>query len=84
MFEPGSAVDLATILQMIDADRELLNALRAGIRPTDWITVRQRTRALEAVLEMVANRTPPVASDMPELEELSILRDSLVEGSASR
>ena len=84
LFAPGSAVDLATLLQMIDADRGLLKALRAGIRPTDWITVGQRTRALESVLEMVANRTPPVASDMPELEELSILRDSLVEGSASR
>jgi glycosyltransferase involved in cell wall biosynthesis len=83
LFEPGSALDLATILQELDSDRERLTALRTGIQPSDWISVEERTDTLEALLgEVVADKRTPSAA-VPEFEELSILRNALLEGSAA-
>lgn len=79
LFDAGSAAELATILQTLDRDRPRLGALRSGIRPTDWITVDQRTTRLQAVLEQtIAAHSPIVATD-PELEELLIARDTLLD-----
>jgi len=53
LFAPGSAVELAAILQTVDADRSRLEVLRQGIRESDWITDEQRRRQLEDVLSRV-------------------------------
>jgi glycosyltransferase involved in cell wall biosynthesis len=77
LFEPGSADELASILRTLDADRDLLKALGAAIQPTDWPSGFDRTRRLEAVLRQVLVDPPP--EDGPELEELGILREGLLE-----
>jgi glycosyltransferase involved in cell wall biosynthesis len=53
LFSPGSAVDLAAMLQALDADRPRLAALSRGIRASDWIGDEQRRQQLEAVLARV-------------------------------
>jgi glycosyltransferase involved in cell wall biosynthesis len=76
LFHPGSSHELATILHRLDSDREQLEALRAGIRPTDWTPVAERMRQVRAVLRGVLDRAPTAA--IPEVEELTLLRDALV------
>lgn len=82
LFHPGSPIELAAILQMLDGDREHLKGLRSGIRPTDWISVEERTSRLQAVLNDVIARQRPTAPEFSALDELSIVRDALLEGSA--
>jgi glycosyltransferase involved in cell wall biosynthesis len=53
LFTPGASAELAELLQRLDADRSALARLRAGIDPGDWITVGERTRRLEGVLEEI-------------------------------
>jgi glycosyltransferase involved in cell wall biosynthesis len=53
LFAPGSAVELAAILQTLDADRSRLESLRQGIKESDWITDGQRRLQLEDVLARV-------------------------------
>jgi glycosyltransferase involved in cell wall biosynthesis len=79
LFEPGSALDLATLLQMLDRDRERLDALRAGILRTDWISVQQRLERLEAVLDGVVAHNGAAGGAVPEFAELAILRDALLQ-----
>jgi glycosyltransferase involved in cell wall biosynthesis len=79
LFTAGSAVELATILQSLDADRARLGALREGIRADDWISVRERANQLRGVIDGVrAGRRPGPAPD-PGLAELGILRDALAD-----
>jgi glycosyltransferase involved in cell wall biosynthesis len=83
LFEPGSTVGLAAILRMLDGDRSRLDALRNGIRETDWITTRERTDALRALLSDVVARRPASSQASSELIELAVLRDSLSTGAPS-
>jgi glycosyltransferase involved in cell wall biosynthesis len=83
LFEPGSAVELAVILQTLDRDPALLNVLRAGIRPTDWLSVDERTRRLQAVLAHAIAGKDQISNDAGAFQELSILRDALPEGAAA-
>jgi glycosyltransferase involved in cell wall biosynthesis len=83
LFEAGTAIDLATLLQIVDSDRDSLARLRAGIRPSDWISVADRTRRLETVLEeAIAGDDSGAHPAGGELAELSTLRDILLEKSA--
>lgn len=50
LFTAGSADDLAALLSELNANRERLVGLGDGIRTTDWMTVDDRTDALEAIL----------------------------------
>jgi glycosyltransferase involved in cell wall biosynthesis len=79
LFEPGSPLDLAAILETLDRDPDQLRNLRAGIRPTDWISVGERTSSLLEVLEAVVAGGGRESAVAHELEELSILRDGLLE-----
>jgi glycosyltransferase involved in cell wall biosynthesis len=53
LFAPGSAVELAAILQSVDADRSRLETLRKGIDESDWITDERRRLQLEDLLSRV-------------------------------
>ncbi|WP_445148479.1 glycosyltransferase [Baekduia sp. Peel2402] len=53
LFEAGDARDLAGILHGLDADRDALAALANGIADGDWMTVDDRTDAVEALLSEV-------------------------------
>lgn len=79
LFEPGSPLDLAGNLKLIAEDRTRLDALSRGIRPTDWISVRERLKCLETVLDTVLAGDHSSYGTVPELTELSILRDALLE-----
>ena len=83
LFEPGAATQLALILRDLDADRSELDALSAGIRPDDWISVRDRTRRLEAVFAALVARGPQATSDDSAFDELRGVREWLV-GTAAR
>ena len=80
LFEPGSTVGLAAILRMLDGDRSRLDALRNGIRETDWITTRERTDALRTLLSDVVARRPTSSQASSEFIELAVLRDALSAG----
>jgi glycosyltransferase involved in cell wall biosynthesis len=56
LFTAGASSELAELLQRLDANRSELARLRAGIRESDWITVRERAQRLEALLERVSAR----------------------------
>jgi glycosyltransferase involved in cell wall biosynthesis len=78
LFDPESAVDLAATLQTLASDPGRLEELRGGIKASDWISVRERTASLLAVLRAVtASRTYAPAADSGN-EELLILRDALL------
>jgi glycosyltransferase involved in cell wall biosynthesis len=77
LFTPGSAEELARLLHVLAHDPDMLAELRAGIRPADWISTRERVRALTAVLEGVVDRGPPV-TDRFALQELDGLRGELL------
>jgi len=77
LFEPGSTVGLAAILRMLDSERSRLDALRNGIRETDWITTRERTDQLRALLSEVVAKRPASSQASSELIELAVLRDFL-------
>jgi glycosyltransferase involved in cell wall biosynthesis len=79
LFEPGSAYQLAINLQILNDNRELANTLRAGIRRSDWISVEERTTKLGSVLTSLAAARGATAEVSPELQELSVLRDALLE-----
>jgi glycosyltransferase involved in cell wall biosynthesis len=79
LFDAGSGTQLATILQMLDSDRDQLKALRNGIRATDWISVQERTSRLRAVMAEVLADRPATPAPISDFAELSILRDGLVE-----
>lgn len=79
LFTPGSGQELARILRTLAYEPERLDDLRRGIRRSDWISVAQRIGRLEAVLRDVAARTARQL-DPFELQELTGLRDGLVEG----
>jgi glycosyltransferase involved in cell wall biosynthesis len=68
LFEPGDAEELAGILAGLAADRSRLRALADGIRPDDWISVDERTDAVEAILrELVAAGRPALEGPPDEL-----------------
>lgn len=79
LFEPGSASSLAAHLQTLSVDRSRLQALRDGIRPTDWLTVEERTNRLRALITEVLADRAHLAPNSSDLTELSILRDALDE-----
>jgi glycosyltransferase involved in cell wall biosynthesis len=83
LFEPGSTVGLAAILQMLDGDRPRLDALGKGIRETDWITTRERTDQLRALLSEVVAKRPASSQASSEFIELAVLRDFLSAGAPS-
>jgi glycosyltransferase involved in cell wall biosynthesis len=51
LFEAGDANALAIVLEELAADRRRITELADGIRPTDWMTVDDRTDAIEALLQ---------------------------------
>lgn len=79
LFDAGSAYQLAINLQILDENRELVNTLRAGIRRTDWITVDERMNLLESVLTGATSTTPRASDAGSDLDELAVLRDSMLE-----
>lgn len=78
LFDAGSATQLALILQDLDRDRARIDALVAGIRPDDWISVRDRTHRLEAIFEELLTREHPT-SNAVAFDELRGVRDRLLE-----
>jgi glycosyltransferase involved in cell wall biosynthesis len=76
LFEPGSAIDLATTLQSVDGEQ--LEQLRSGIRSSDWISVRDRTSRLEQLLRDVV-AAPRPSPRVADFAELAILRTPLIE-----
>lgn len=84
LFEMGSAEGLAALLRGLDRDRPLLDSLREGIRPTDWISTEERVRRLESLLADLARRPPRPVSVAGAQEELAILRDALPEVAGGR
>jgi glycosyltransferase involved in cell wall biosynthesis len=78
LFTPGSAQELARILRTLSYEPRRLAQLRRRIRRGDWISVAERTRRLERVLQDVIARTAR-RLDRFELQELRGLRDGLVE-----
>lgn len=77
LFHPGSSRELATILHALDSDRDQLDALRSGIRQSDWISVDERMSQVRAVLRGVVDHAP-AAAETREHDELTLLRDALV------
>ena len=77
LFTAHATSELAAILQMLDADRSVLARLRAGIRPTDWITAGERARRLEEVLERVRAKGVEHGELATEPSELGALRSLL-------
>ena len=78
LFTPGSAHELARILRDLAYQPGLLDHLRGRIRRSDWISVTERNRRIEGVLQDVVARTAR-RPDRYELQELTGLRDGLVE-----
>jgi glycosyltransferase involved in cell wall biosynthesis len=83
LFEPGSAPELAATLQAIDSDRARLDTLRAGIRPSDWGSVGERTAQLRAVLAELAEGKSPISPAGDGLDELIVRRDALLAASVA-
>ena len=79
LFEPGFPLDLATNLQLLASDPAHLRSLRDGIRATDWMSVKERTLRLERLLLDLGTGVQLADPKASELEELSILRDGLLE-----
>ncbi|MFI5003720.1 MAG: glycosyltransferase [Solirubrobacterales bacterium] len=77
LFAPGATSQLAELLQRLDVDRPALARLRDGIRPSDWITVGERTRRLEAVLEEVCDRASTWGEREAAQPDLGALRTLL-------
>jgi glycosyltransferase involved in cell wall biosynthesis len=74
LFEAGDASGLAAILHELAGDRSEIDALAAGIRPSDWMTVDDRTDALEGLLEdLVAAGAGPSGP----ARELAAIRSAL-------
>jgi glycosyltransferase involved in cell wall biosynthesis len=69
--------ELAGMLQTLDAERSLLGRLRAGIRPTDWITVSERARRLQELLVQVRANGVKAAEADTERPEPAVLRGLL-------
>ena len=84
LFDPGSSLDLARILQTLDGDRTMLDRLRDGIRPSDWTSVPERAARMRSILAEVAQRRPESSPAREELAELTILRDALSEEALRR
>jgi glycosyltransferase involved in cell wall biosynthesis len=82
LFTPGSAAELAAILHLLAQDGRQLERLGAGIRPDDWISARERTRLLEAVLGNVVAKGPH-RLDPHLLGELTELRAQFIPESAA-
>ncbi len=76
LFPPGDAVDLGALLQMLDRGR--LTQLRAGIQPSDWISVSERTAHLVQILSQVTAGERPL-EPASALAELQILRQPFLE-----
>ena len=74
LFTPGSALELAAILQQVAEDPTLLPQLRAGILPSDWISVSERVAAVEDVMANEVNAAVSPEED-PSASELRLLRD---------
>jgi glycosyltransferase involved in cell wall biosynthesis len=74
LFTAGASAELAELLQRLDANRTELARLRDGIKTTDWITVTERTRRLEEVLERVRVKGAEQAGMGIEQPELGALR----------
>ncbi len=77
LFTPGAHAELAVLLQRLHADRAVLRRLRSGIRGTDWITVAERARQLEAVLDDVYTTTPRWSKRETGQPDLTALRTLL-------
>jgi glycosyltransferase involved in cell wall biosynthesis len=77
LFTPGATSELAELLQRLDADRPALARLRDEIRPTDWISVEERTGRLEAVLEHVRAQGATWSDTETEQPDLGALRTLL-------
>ena len=50
LFTTGDAGELSGVLNSLNSEKGLLDRLRSGIRPTDWISVEERTQRLESLL----------------------------------
>jgi glycosyltransferase involved in cell wall biosynthesis len=74
LFAPGDSSELAAVLQRLDRDRDRLDRLRSGIRPDDWISVLDRTRRLEGLLQKVHAEGVQGRHDDARLAELGALR----------
>jgi glycosyltransferase involved in cell wall biosynthesis len=77
LFAPHRSAELAAVLQALDTDRSILARLRAGIKATDWITIGERTRRLEAVLRRVCSKGPASGEREASQPDLAALRTLL-------
>lgn len=77
LFTPGSVAELARLLHLLAHKPDRLAELRAGIRPTDWISMRERVRALAAILEGIVSQGPRVTERFA-LQELDGMRADLL------
>ena len=83
LFDAGSSTQLAALLQMLDSDRSRLEALREGIRATDWISVQERTTRIRKVMVEALTNQPASTAPISDFVELSILRDALADISSA-
>jgi hypothetical protein len=67
----------------LDSDRSRLDALRNGIRETDWTTTGERTDQLRALLSEVVAKRPANSQASSEVIELAVLRDFLATAAPS-
>ena len=76
LFTPGSAPELAHLLHVLAHEPGTTGQLRAGIRPTDWISTRDRVRALATVLQGAVDQGVPVTGPFA-IQELEGMRADL-------
>lgn len=76
LFEPGDAVDLATLLQGLNGDRRLLQRAAEVVREEEVTSVPARTDCLEAMLAAVVERADHEISHQPDTA-LPLMREGL-------
>lgn len=77
LFTDGASSELASLLQRLDSDRSLLERARKRARASEWISVEERTRQLEQLLEGIS-ATPVDRPLADEHMELNLLHTSIV------
>lgn len=78
LFDPHDTAGLGSILSGLASDRSRIDALRDGIRSSDWLSATQRAREVSAILEEVRSLGVVHGQGVREEAELISLRDGLV------
>lgn len=76
LVEPGEPLEIAELVQRLDADRGIIDRLRKGIGAADTCSVAERVERLEAILRRACERRPHAAAGG---RELALMRQGLAE-----